>query len=59
MAKSENEYMVIEIGAALTSPTPSAKLMSYADEGWEVQQIFTGHPAGEADQTFALLRRKR
>jgi hypothetical protein len=59
MAKSEHEYMVIEIGTTLTSPTPSVKIMSYASQGWDVQQIFTGHPPGEGDQTFALLRRKR
>jgi hypothetical protein len=67
MAKSENEYIVIEIGAALTSPTPSAKLMSYADQGWEVQQIFTAiqgvrqikplHSCGVNGRTLACIMR--
>jgi hypothetical protein len=59
MSKSEYEYKITDISNNLTSPDPVAVISAYAEQGWDVQQVFTGYIPGQTEQTFALLRRKR
>jgi hypothetical protein len=59
MQKSEYEYITVGLGNSLNSGNTPAVITEHVDQGWDVQQIFTGHIQDQEPQTFALLRRKR